>query len=40
MKEIARLIDEALKAMGDENAQAKVRAQVRELCSSFPLFAA
>ena len=40
MKEIARLIDEALKAMGDENAQAKVRAQVRELCASFPLFAA
>lgn len=39
MAVIARLIDEALKAYGDEAAQAQVRGQVRELCAQFPLFA-
>lgn len=39
MAVIARLIDEALKAYGDEAAQARVRGQVRELCAQFPLFA-
>ncbi|MGQ9523216.1 MAG: serine hydroxymethyltransferase [Armatimonadota bacterium] len=39
MAVIARLIDEALQAFGDEAAQARVRGQVRELCASFPLFA-
>jgi len=40
MAVIARLIDEALQAYGDETAQARVRGQVRELCAQFPLFAA
>lgn len=39
MREIARFIDEGLKARGDEARRQKIREEVREFCSQFPLFA-
>ncbi|MBW3622081.1 MAG: serine hydroxymethyltransferase [Armatimonadetes bacterium] len=39
MAEIARLIDESIQAQGDESRQQRLRGEVRELCSGFPLFA-
>lgn len=38
MKEIARLIDEALAGASDEGAIGRVRGEVRELCGRFPLY--
>ncbi len=37
MVNIAELIDEALKAHGDESALADIREKVRELCLRFPV---
>jgi glycine hydroxymethyltransferase len=39
MREIARFIDEGLKARGDEARRRQIREEVREFCSQFPLFA-
>ncbi len=39
MREIARFIDEGLKARQDEAKRQQIREEVREFCSQFPLFA-
>ena len=36
--EVARLIDRALKAKGDEQIKAQVRAAARALCDRFPIY--
>ncbi len=38
MREIARLIDEAVTAANDPSGLERVRAQVREICDRFPLY--
>ena len=38
MREIARLISQVLKNLGDEEVYEKVRFEVRSLCESFPLY--
>jgi glycine hydroxymethyltransferase len=38
MREIARLIDDAIGARGDESGLARVREEVREICGRFPLY--
>jgi len=38
MREIARLIDKAIKNHEDEAIKLSIRAEVRELCSQFPLY--
>jgi glycine/serine hydroxymethyltransferase len=38
MREIGRLIDEAITARGDDAGLARVRAEVRELCGRYPLY--
>ena len=39
MKQIATWIDRALKTKGDPTSLGKIRAEVRELCHQFPLYA-
>jgi len=38
MRRIAGWIDDVLRARGDETVERRVRAQVRELCSQFPIY--
>ena len=38
MKEIAGMIDQAIQKRGEEEALARIRAQVREMCEKFPLY--
>ncbi|WP_020675839.1 serine hydroxymethyltransferase [Geopsychrobacter electrodiphilus] len=39
MRQVAAWIDRALKVIGDEQALATIRAEVKELCLRFPLYA-
>ncbi|MEZ4846906.1 MAG: hypothetical protein R2877_08260 [Bdellovibrionota bacterium] len=40
MKQIAAWITQAIRNSGDENALKKIRSEVGEFCTKFPLFSA